>query len=189
MKKLAFILFLLLLSAHLIAQTKLEKEVRIKVSKVPPPALAFIDSMDFDTKVKWYKETGVSNSSIEAKTRYNGSKYSIEFSTDGILEDVEIEVEWNDILTESRNAIAGYLNAQYEKYKIDKIQIQYLGNKNLLKYLKNGEPIEGIQINYEIVLQTRVDKTFKRFEYLFSEKGDFLNAVEIILKSTDNIEY
>lgn len=172
------------------SQTKFEQEFRIKPGDVPTSALAFIDSMEFDKKIKWYIEIGHHGKSIEAKTRFRGKKYSVEFSAEGVFEDVEIEIKCVEMPLDTRRDIEKYLHSEYEKYSIDKIQMQYSGAKasilNLMKESNiNTQPI----IRYEIVLSTKIDKTYRMFEFLFSESGDFILKQEIVVRNTDNIEY
>jgi hypothetical protein len=171
-------------------QTKFEQEFRIKPRDVPGSALAFIDSIQFDRKIKWYKEIGHHGKSIEAKTRFKGKKYSVEFSAEGVFEDVEIEINWTEMPLETRNDIEKYLHSEYGKYSIDKIQMQYSGTKvSVLDLIKELDILTKPVIRYEIVLSTKIDKTYRMFEFLFSESGDFILKQEIVVRNTDNIEY
>jgi len=188
-KKILFI-FLITVSSFSFGQTKFEKETRIKEKDVPKLALSFVDTLDFNKKVKWYKETALKTTSIEAKTKYKGKKYSIEFSTDGQIEDVEVEMKFKDVPESAKAKIMQLFTGTYKIFGVEKIQIQYTGNRNaLISYLKNNKAIEAITVNYEIVINARVNKSFKRFEYLFNNKGKLLSQAEIIIKNTDNIEY
>lgn len=85
---------LLAVSTTVFAQQKYENEIRISRDSVPTKALAFIDTAPFDKKIRWYKEYFIDGTSIEAKTRYQGKRYSIEFDPSGELEDVEIDHRW-----------------------------------------------------------------------------------------------
>lgn len=172
------------------AQTKFEKEVRIKPSEVPETALSFINSFEFDKKVRWYKEYGFDNTSIEAKTKFNRKRYSIEFSKKGVFEDLEIQIDWKKIPTELKQKIDAYLNSKFELYAVEKIQSQYLGEpEQVRQYVINDSSLNDITINYEIVLNTKVDGTFKKFEFLFSSDGHYIKSIEIALKNRDNTEY
>jgi len=189
-QKLLLYIFIITISSLSYAQTKFEKEERIKTKEVPKDAIDFINTLEFDKKVKWYKETAISRTSIEAKTKHDGKKYSIEFSIDGEIEDVEITVKWKAIHKNVQDKIILHLQSKYETFDIYKVQIQYVGNKEmLLSYFKNNTAVNGLEVNYEIIINTRVDKSFKQFEFLFSETGSFKKTAEIVLKNTDNIDY
>ncbi len=190
MHKFITFLFFVVLSYSGFAQTKYEKEIRIKVEDVPPAAKSYVDSLSFGNKVKWYQEFGIDKTTIEAKTIFQGMKYSIEFTNDGMLEDVEIEMNIDDLPKETQLKIIQYFKSKFLKFKVDKIQIQYSGNqKNILAYLKKQNLLEEININYEIVVTAKVDRTYKMYEYLFSQNGDFLKFAEIVQANTDNIEF
>ena len=190
MGKLYLILFFIALSFSGFTQTKYEKEIRLKNKEAPPIAQSFIDSFYFSKKVKWYKEFGINKTSIEAKTKHQGKRYSIEFSPDGTLEDVEIELKMEEIPFDVQTAITAHLQSRYKKYNISKAQIQYVGKQSsILSHLKNRNFIEEIQTNYELIINTKENRTYKKYEFLFSEDGKFLQQAEIVLKNTDNIEY
>lgn len=190
MRTIAFLLLPVLISSPVLPQAKYEKETRVRKSSVPEVSRDIVDLFNFNEKVRWYKETGFYSNSFEAKTRYNGKNHSIEFSNDGTFEDIEIEIDVEEISKETHEKITNYLSGQHYKYILEKIQIQYSGNINLVsEYFLGKGRSTGIRINYELVISGRVDGTFKMLEYLFSEEGNFLQKAEIKLNRTDNIEY
>ena len=189
MKKLIF-LFLISLPLFTFGQTKYEKEVRLKKHAVPQTAKDFINASPFTNKIKWYKEYGLEETSIEAKTKHNGKRYSIEFSPEGKLQDVEIKIKPKTMPPKTRSNMDTFLKSNYKKYKIKKVQVQYSGaEENVFYFLKNESGIKPIKINYEIVITAKVKRNFKKFEYLFSEQGGFIQFAEIVEKNTDNIEF
>ena len=68
-------------------------------------------------KVKWYKETTSGITSFEAKFKYQGKKYSVAFSEDGVFEDIEFIVKWKSLNTELKYRLLGLLS-DYENIKI-----------------------------------------------------------------------
>ena len=182
---------LLLIGFHGFSQTKYEKEFRIRVKDVPPLALAFVDSMTFDSKVKWYKEIGLNQITIEAKAKLNKERHSIEFFENGIFQDIEIEVNPNKIDYGTYSKITGVLSQRHKKYKIEKVQIQYTGDRNIvLMFLReNRNNPEGIAINYEVVISTKLDGNYLMLEYLFSETGEYVQSNHIISRRKDTIDY
>jgi hypothetical protein len=172
------------------AQVKYEKESRLKNRDVPAMAKNFVDSMHFDTNVKWYKETGFSASSIEAKTKFNGKSYSIEFSEDGSFEDIEIEIVSNDLPSETFDIVSRYLSERHPGHAIEKIQVQYSGNPTVvLDYFQNKKSDNGLVINFEVVISCKLDGSFTMIEYLFSWNGEFIKKAPIVLQRSDNIEF
>jgi hypothetical protein len=172
------------------AQVKFEREYRIDKNDVPVPANQFIDAIDFKKKVKWYKEEGLQTHTYEAKTKFSGRKYSIEFDSIGHLEDIEYEIKWKEISEESKAKINSYLKENYQKSKICKVQIQLSGDPDrLLKLITTQANDQNITVNYEIVIKGKRDRSFDLFEYLFAYNGELIKRSKIILKNTDNLEY
>jgi len=190
MKNIALLIYLLLLSICANAQQKFEKETRIKQKDVPEEALRFVEALDLPKRIKWYKEIGTGTISFEAKTRYNGKRMSIEFSKDGLFEDLEVEIKPIDIPQNTYPNISAHLDSVYSDYKLVKTQIQYSGDQKLiLQNIQKLKSTAGIFVKYEIVLSTKVDGSFVMFEYLFDDRGYFVKKSQIILKMTDNLEF
>ncbi len=178
------------LSLQGFSQYKYEREVRISETDVPESARSFVDSMNLDSKVRWYKEFGYNRTSFEAKTKYKGERYSIEFSTDGTFEDIEIEIEPTDIPSDTFANITKIFETEYESFNLVKLQVQYTGKPGLmLGFFPKRDPIDGIHVHFEIIISTKVDGSFQKFEYLFTETGDVVHKSKILLQNTDNITY
>ena len=190
MKRLIVILCLIFFAVSGYSQVKFEKEERILREEAPADAISFVDSMNLNNKVKWFRETGYSTISFEAKTKHKGKRISVEFSENGTFEDIEIEISTDEIPRKTYNNVSDYLLASHEKYKIDKVQIQYTGEPNIvLSYFLTEEASNDLLINYEIVINTKADGAFARFEYLFDKDGGFIQKSRIKLSMTDNIEF
>lgn len=187
--KISFVIGFFLLSSLVFGQTKYEKEYRLKLSSVPEEAQDFLKALGFNSKIKWYKEEGLASTSIEAKTEFNDKKYSIEFDSNGQIEDIEVEVEWKELPTATQTKICDYLTENHQKYKIEKIQIQYTGDSdNLIKKVTNSAE-EGITTHYEIIVKGKTNDNFQLLEYLFSDEGNMVKKSVIVFKNTDNLEY
>ena len=190
MNRFIFFICLMSFSSFGFTQPKYEKEMRIKEKEVPENVISFVDSMKLPKKIKWYKEIGNNKTSYEAKTRYEAKRLSIEFSENGTFEDFEIEINPEDILSEDNKRISDYLLNAHSKYLIEKVQLQYSGEPNLiLNYFLNPESINGLIIHYEVVISTKEDSAYAMYEYLFDENGAFVKKSQIKIKTTDNIEY
>jgi hypothetical protein len=177
-------------SNDLFAQDKFEKESRIKKRDVPSNALMFIDSLNYDARVKWYMEEGLTGKSIEAKFKYNKTKYSIEFDTLGNVEDTEMEEKWKNIPPDVSAMVSEQFKSDCSKFKIQKVQKQYTGTeKDLLSILINGKKSEELKTNFEIIVKCHQDKEVNLFEYLFNEKGKLISKSKIVFKNSSHLEY
>lgn len=184
------ILLLILVATPLCAQVKYEKESRMKESDVPEPAYQFIDSLELDRKVKWYLEQGLERTTVEAKYKLDGSRHSIEFDREGNLEDAEIEVDWGDMSESLKEKIIDQLCEDCWKVKIQKVQIQYTGDPQvILRLLKTGDKSGEYTLRYEIVMRCRTPDNTTRYEYLYSADGEKLSRAEIVFQNATNLEY
>ena len=181
---------LLVGNTPIVAQQKYEREVRIQAEDVHPHALEFIKTTAINTTIKWYRETGLDTTSIEAKTKYKGQRYSIEFSENGTLEDIEVEIKARDVKETTLNSLKKTIENTYGDFKLEKIQLQYTGNPELLKTVLGTNTVpDAVTIKYELVVSSKESGTFKRFELLFNEALELESTTEIITKNNINIEY
>lgn len=187
------VLFLLLFisSSLLFSQNKFEKESRITIEDVPKKARDFVNKLTPSKKIKWYLEEGLQGQSIEAKTKYNAKKYSIEFSTLGQLQDVEIELHYKQLPEAIKKAINTHLKSTFLRYKIQKTQIQYSGAPdNILAYLKtNITSQNNITTKYELIIKGKTKTTKNLYEFTFNAKGIFEKSSKIVFKNTDHLEF
>ncbi|MEM6378487.1 MAG: hypothetical protein AAF705_09745 [Bacteroidota bacterium] len=191
---LRYLLFLLFIYCciDLPGQTKYEKEYRIPVKDVPEEALNYVNQYGFIKRIKWYKEESLTGMSIEAKSKKDKQKYSIEFDTNGQLQDVEIGFDIEKISTEVRALIQTSLNKEFDRFKFRKIQKQYAGPPQyILDYLtgKVTELDPSVRIQFEIVLEGRKASKAHLYEYTFSKAGALVSKNRIVLRNTDILEY
>lgn len=196
MKKISIALFLVFLAAlnTVFAQVKYEKEYRIKPEEVPALALAFTAALDFEKRIHWYKEEGLEATSIEGKikNRQTGKRYSIEFSPDGTFEDVEIEIDWNEVPRLPGDSIYINLTRSFEKFKIEKIQVQFTGVEAAVQQkIRNRSIKPGPEVNthYELITKVKKRKEVYRLELLFNLEGMLIRQDRLVSKNTDNLEY
>ena len=127
---LCLILYLTGFSNSLNGQQKFEREFRVSEEEVPPKALEAFQNSLFTNKIKWYKEISNEGISFEAKTKKQKTRFSIEFDSLGILQDIEVKTPFADIPDEGRKAIKIHLSDEFEKWKIVKTQFQLTGIGN-----------------------------------------------------------
>lgn len=184
------LLFVLLIDLGASAQRKYEKETRIKVDEVPSNAVEIVDSFGLKRRIRWYRESSYSGASYEAKTKLRCRPVSIEFSKEGEFEDLEIKMKPKELPEDVFGRIDDYLKDVHRRYAVDKLQLQYTGDVNLIKaWVKDESADEGLIVHYEWVISAKVDGSFTLFEYLFDEVGNFVKKAQIDLKPTENIEY
>ena len=166
--KTSLILLLLLFKLSLAySQDKLEREYRIKESGV-----------------------NLNGKAIEAKGRLQGDLYSVKFSVDGNLQDVERVMDFNSIPEGVRNTIAKNLKSRFSKFKLQKTQIQWLGSMNDLAALVKEEAVTGTYTtNYEITLRGTKDGRTDYYEILSDNKGELIRESKIVQRSNQNLIY
>lgn len=185
-----FILLLLSATVPLSAQLKYEREYRLALAEVPKKAINFLEALSFQSKIRWYKEESLTATSYEAKFRHDRQKYSIEFDSTGVLEDVEIKIKWLSIREATRQAISKVLDSQFSRHRLVKIQRQWSGDtKTVLQATKSGVIGEGIVERYETVIKGKSATGLHWYEITFSASGILLTQKRIILRNTDNLEY
>lgn len=186
-----FIITLYVIFTHnLFAQTKVEEEYRIKPAEAPKPAAQFLQEIFPETRIKWYLERGIQSTSIEAKLKRDGQRYSIEFDTLGNLEDAEILIDPVKIPAATLNQICDTLSHLYSKYKITRTQRQLSGDQNLIKEILQGkENITNITIRYELVVKGKTQEGMYLYEHIFNEEGQLIKSAKIITRNTDILNY
>lgn len=183
-------LMVLAISSHGYGQQKFEKESRIRMEDAPERAREFVAGMAIDGRIKWYLEIGTDRTSYEAKFRRDGKKHSVEFSDQGVFEDLEIAVPLGDLPVDSRERISRQLAENHGKYAMEKVQIQYTGEPEAItRWFLGLKPDPDVSVHYEMVVSAKVDGSFTLFEYLFDAGGAFIERVQITLRTTDNIIY
>lgn len=174
-------------------QEKFEREFKIQIDSVAQTAGHFIYQSGIlgdKTKVDWYKEVSDRGISLEAKFKQNGKHYSVEFSEAGVLEDVEIEMDSDQILQETMGKMERVLNSEFEKWKIKRVQRQWVGSeRDIIKSFESGVAAEGVEENFEVIVKGRTPEDKNYFELLFSSKGKLLRKSKIIENSSDILIY
>ncbi len=172
------------------AQFKQEREFRIRAESAPVAAQDFVAACQFESKVKWYWEEDVSSLSIEAKVRHQGRRYSIEFDTSGRLQDVEVRWHMDDLPSRTRTGILNHLETAFARFRIGKVQEQWIGPEPLLRDLiKAGEGATSAQTNYELIVRGRQGSRINRYEYLFDAEGSYIRHNLILSRNTDNLDF
>ena len=175
-----------------ISQTKQEREFRIDESAFPMNAKKSIAPYLSDVKrVKFYKEFDAEKVSYEAKFKKDKLWYSIEYNENGELEDVEFIIKTVDIPESAFKAITNYLTLNHKKYRIKKIQQQYLNKENnpnrILKVAFQNLILS--EINYELIVASKVDKGYVEHEITFNADGEHVLSRKLVKPNYDHVLY
>lgn len=179
----------ILLTSLLAAQEKLEKERRIGPGEVPSPASSWVQTVFSDVRnLKWYFEETSGNPSYEAKFRRNHHHYSVEFTTEGKLEDVEILLSWDELEPSVQQAITCYFEENYRRFRVKKIQHQLSGAPKAIESFLRGEKQQEVLEGYEIIFYGKTS-TKDLWEGQFDQRGTFLEKRKVILRPANNLTY
>ncbi|WP_339339861.1 hypothetical protein [Croceitalea sp. MTPC6] len=193
MKYKVFLLFVLFIGvSSVVSQSKQEREFRIKESEFPSSARKLITPYLGNAKrVRFYKEVDGDKVSFETKFKKGKLKYSVEFSKNGELEDVEFIIKKVDIPNRTFEMISNYLALNHQKYRIKKIQQQYLNQEeNPISVLKAAfQNLILPEINYELIVASKDDKGYSEYEITFNSDGEHLLSRKLVKPKYDHILY
>lgn len=157
---------------------------------MPAKALEYVKSSFQNASMKWYGEENLDGKAIEAKGRMNGKFYSVKFNIKGELQDIEQVMDFSSIPEKVRIEIENSLKSRFSKFKLQKTQIQWVGNMIDLAALINGEKIKGAySTNYEITFRGTKDGIIDYYEILSNDKGELIRESKIVLRSNQNLIY
>lgn len=181
-------LFFSLLCVSVLAQIKIEKEYSVTPKQVPVKALAFMQKLSIKNRIKWYGEESHTGKSFEAKTKYQGKRYSMEFSEKGIIEDVEVTIRFKKLPLKIQRAIKKSLAKRFIKFRIKKVQLQYTGSEtDLMKQIKG---MTKLLPKYELVLKGKKAGPYCLYEFLFSNNGSTIESeLKFAPDNFENLEY
>jgi len=172
------------------AQEKDEVEERIKKSEVHPKAIAWLkDAYEKRRKVKWYYQTDGKEEAFEAKLKHKKHLHSVEFNTDGIVQNIEVLIKEKEMDRTVFGIITDYMNTTYNKFSFSKIQIQYTGSEDDLEDVIDENEFEEISISYEIEYYGKTDTQNELWEGLFDQDGKLIVKRIVKIKNTDNLDY
>lgn len=185
---LSFTIFLCAINSPMLAQEeKRELETAIKKAKIPADALNILNEFwNDEKKADFYREFDGKLVSYEAKFMHNNHLLSIEFNEEGLIQDIEQLIGFDEISENTGNTIRSYLNDQYTKFKVTRIQRQHSGGDDLAKSFLE-ENLGQLIIRYELVVEAQNKEELGTFEFLFNKNGQFLQKRKIVRRSLDNI--
>lgn len=173
-----------------------KREVEQSIDKSEMPAIAletlneFWPNMD---NIRYFYETDGDSENFEAKLEWMRKQYSIEFTDNGYVIDVEQLVDISEISTKTTDAIRSYLEQQFKSVRITRLQQQFIANDedetNDIDFIDDilEEDNEDYEIRYEMEVEGKSSSAIGAFELLFDESGNIIQHRRIIKRSLDNI--
>lgn len=162
---------------------KQEREESIDKKEFPQTALPFIEELNVDNKrVRYYRETDGDAYSYEAKFKNNRREYNIECYPSGKIQDVEVTVRRRTIDNAIWNKIENHFKAESKRFKVTKIQRQYIYSDDILKRIATG-----LNDNFEISVSFKSKRKIYRKEYLISASGDIVKIRDVKRQEYDFI--
>ena len=116
--------------------------------------------------------------SYELKCKCEGRSRSIEFSANGILEDVEVTIPKRKINKQVLKRINKSLDSIAKKNRIEKVQQQFLPHSNN-PFNLNARIRDNDCDNFELIVAFKNKRKIYRKEILFDRNGDFINSRDI----------
>jgi hypothetical protein len=100
-----------------------------------------------------------------------------------------VKIKEKNIADSISNQINRIISSKYKKYKIIKIQAQYLGHANNIYSSIVENKKNNVIYNYEIVAIVKNNGETEMREFLFNSLGNLLSDKKIIFKNTVNLEF
>lgn len=192
---LTLLIQLMLFSTAAFSQSeKNEVEDSISNSEMPEKALETLEEFWPDmSDIRFFAQTDGDEETFEAKLEWRGKSFSIEFTSDGNVIDVEQLVEMDEIGTSDREAIESYLESEFKRVRITRLQRQYIADDDdgvddedfIDDILEEDE--EDYKIRYEIEVEGNTGSEIGAFELLFDQSGEIIQRRRIVRRSLDNI--
>ena len=168
-----FLVFVLILQLNFgYGQYKYEREKRVKESEVPEFSYQYINSQNFTKKIKWYREESQDGISYEAKVRHRGYLWSIEFSDNGQIQDAEMKIKSGQLNPEIQEQLFSSLRKTYQRFRIEKIQLQWEGNESYISSILNLDKFQDSEFKFEIVCYIKENGKWGKNELLVSQDGE-----------------
>ncbi|MEK6153242.1 hypothetical protein WIW50_08280 [Flavobacteriaceae bacterium 3-367] len=187
-------LFILLFSiTTCFSQNKYEREHRILKKQFPPEALAFISQkLESVKRIRFYKEIDSTKTRFEAKFKKDRLHYNLVFSKPGTLKAAGITIKEIDIPSDSWDNVAGYLNRNFKKIRIKKIQQQYPVSPNTPPAKVLFDAFQNLllpYLNYEVTFTGKKEMYHGEFEVLFDAQGNLIRIRKSLPANHDHVLY
>ncbi|MDC7995241.1 hypothetical protein [Altibacter sp. HG106] len=184
-----YIALFIMVSGILTGQVKQEYEKRISKEEMPNEAISVANPfLQQARRIRYYYEVDGASESFEIKFKKEGYHVSAEFSKEGRLEDIEVRWKFRSLPEATKKAIEAYLTAETDRWRIEKVQRQYVSEGNPVEKFKEAlRRSEASVFNYECIVTTKKEGIVTRYEMLFAKDGSWLQSRKILRRSYDFI--
>lgn len=206
MKHIVGLMFIFLTVFQVLGQQNQEIAVKKEIEKgisadaFPESGLLFIDAFKNKKRLRFYEQNTSGELAFESKFVYEDRKFSIEFDTLGLLTNIEVEMEWEEIEEATRQRIEKEFNHHFEHFKLIKIQKKWVHEKEeddfdeddiaefLAEFSLYKNDLDDMEVAYEIEISgKRPGNRLGLFEVIFDGKGNFSMMRKIELPGMDNV--
>ncbi|WP_072989592.1 hypothetical protein [Pseudozobellia thermophila] len=187
-----FVFILAFSTASLLAQVRSEREHRIRKSQFPEKAVLTLEEKVEDARqMRFYKEIDSNVVSYKAKFKKDRLRYGITFNSDSEVEVIEFEIKPVDIPNDSYTQTIAYLEGNFEKYRVQKIQQQYLTeDRDLDQSLKNAfQNLMLPSITYKFTVKGKKGKATEKYETIFDAEGKLKLIKKALPPNYDHVLY
>lgn len=115
--------------------------------------------------------------------------HSVEFDTTGVVQDIEISIDWQELPELVQENITSYLDSAFQKYRVQKIQEQWTGAPDDLEDLIDERERDDLTIRYELEYYGKNASADELWEGLFDADGSMLRERIVKLGPTDNLNF
>jgi hypothetical protein len=190
--------FVLLLLFHQVSYTQdLKEEVENSINRQEMPAFALEALEEFledqtVTDIEYYRETDGETTTFEAKLNWQDYLYSIEFTDEGHLLDIEQLIEFIEIPEEVQQRIKATIEEQFSRSRITRVQRQFIAEEededgeDVIEDLLEND-MDDLLVRYELEIEAQNRREMGSFEMLFDERGELIQRRKIVRRSLDNI--
>ncbi len=193
MKSENILLILFLVGFSAMGQVKSEREFRIRESQFPVAAIEVAEPyLEGVRRLRFYKEIDQGRVSYEIKFKKDRLHYSVEFATDGVLEDIEVRIQPVDVPDASWQAIEKHLGTSFEKYRVRKIQQQYPRSafpSDAAVFRNAFQNLLLPEIRYELMVRGKGPDGYRDYEITYDATGGFLSRRESLPPNYDHVLY
>ena len=155
-----------------ISAQKIEVEKKIPRAEFPAEALKFLEEKFPGKKnSRFFLESGADTINYEAKSKWRGDCFSVEFLQDGKWKDTEMEVAFKGLTPSLQESVAAVLSESFSKFKVKRVQEQSMPGR--------------LELRYEMEIKGKGPEGWGMWEYLFTSDGQLVEKQRILLPSNN----
>lgn len=174
-------------------QPKLEGEHRIKKSQFPENSIFFMESkIGSVKKQRYYREIDSSAIYYTSKFKKDRLHYSIQFSENGLFQEVAIAVKEIDIPQDSWKNITSFLEQHITKYRIKRILQLYTVSEDQPEAITLKRAFQNLiipELTYRIMAKGKTEGKCQGYRLIFDSEGSLAQIKMALPPNYDHILY